>query len=409
MKESKERHLYLHCFSGASGDMILGALLDLEMVSIKELEGELDKLGLEGFRISAEKVRRRGMAGSRLIVEEKKESTPPLRTLKDLLKLLDESSLGEQLKNRAGHIFTRLARAEGKIHGVSPEEVHFHEIGALDTVVDVVGVLALLDMLKVEKITSSPLHLGSGFIQVQHGTLPLPAPATLELLRGAPVYSRGVEGEVVTPTGAALVSSLASSFGPLPTGRLLATGYGAGLKEMDHPNLIRALLLEEEIEGKEIKGGEIFQEEILVLEANLDDMNPEMYPPLMEKLFQGGAWDVSLIPLHMKKNRPGIMLQVLCSPPFLGRMQALIFRETSSLGLRVFKGDKYYLGRERVEVETPLGKAFVKVGYLGEEEVTWAPEHQDCLDISYREGRPLKEVYRLVEEAYRQQKKKGEE
>lgn len=413
MMKSKGRHLYFHCFSGASGDMILGALLDLAMVENRLLEKELDKLGLEGFKISGKRVRRRGMEGTRLVVEEKEGVSPPLRTLHDLLNILEESSLKEEIKKKAGYIFTRLARAEGKVHGVSAERVHFHEIGALDTLVDVVGTLILLDQLQVEKVTSSPLHLGSGFIQVQHGTLPLPAPATLELLQGVPIYSRGVEGELVTPTGAVLITSLASSFGPLPPGRLLAAGYGAGQKELDHPNLLRVLLLQEEADreggGGEGPEGNILRENILVLETNMDDMNPEMYPPLMEKLLQEGAWDVSLIPLHMKKNRPGVMLQVLCSPPLLGKMQEIIFRETSSLGLRVFKGDKYYLRRERVEVKTPLGKAFVKVGCLGEDEVNWAPEHQDCLEISRRTGRPLKEIYHLVEKAYWHQKKKGEE
>jgi len=408
-KSTGSKVLYLHCFSGVSGDMLLGALLDLELVPLKDLERELTKTGLKGYTLECEKTSKKGIAGTRFLVMENKEETPPLRNLSSLLEIVGSSSLEEDIKTNASQIFKKLAEAEARVHGVKVEEVHFHEIGAVDTVVDILGTLIMLKLMEVKTIISSPLHLGTGFIQGEHGTLPLPAPATLELLKGVPVYSRGVEGELATPTGAVLLSSLVSSFGPLPAGKIAASGYGAGTRDLEHPNLLRAVLLEESPADRqrpeqesETPPGEVSREKVLVVEANIDDMSPEVFPWVMDKLLQAGAWDVFFTPIHMKKNRPGIKLSFLCAPHLLDCLTAIVFRETSSLGLRVLKGDKYYLPRRRIEVETPLGKVGIKVGYLEGKINTWAPEYEDCFKIA-REGKvPLKDVYREAEKSFKE-------
>ncbi len=345
-----------------------------------------------------------------------------------MLEILNNSTLDSEIKEKAAQIFRTLAEAEAKIHGIPVEKVHFHEIGAVDTVVDIIGALILLKLLGVKKVFSSPLHLGSGFIQVEHGTLPLPAPAVLELLQGVPVYSLGVEGELVTPTGAAILTSLTSIYGALPPGKILASGYGAGSKDLDHPNLLRAVILEEIKEAaglkkalkEALKGnfslltGEIAlkndtndtvegtgAEDIVVVEVNIDDMNPEFFPHVMERLLENGAWDVYLTPIHMKKNRPGVKLTLLCKPSLLNRLAGLILRETSSLGLRVLKGHKYSLSRQNIDVKTPYGRVGIKVGYLDGEINTIAPEYKDCLKIAREHGLPLKKIYRMAEECFR--------
>ena len=405
-QEKPKRALYFHCFSGASGDMILGALLDTGLVDITILEAELKKLRLQGYVLKQEKVQRGGLSGTRVTVKEQGRDRHPLRTLPDLLKLTEESSLHNNIKEKASRVFHRLARAEAKVHGTTLEKVHFHEIGAVDTMVDVLGTLILLELMEVDIVTSSPLHLGSGFVRCEHGILPVPAPATTELLKGAPVYSRGVEGELVTPTGAALLTTLASSFGPLPPGKLLAVGYGAGGRELEHPNLLRALLVDEQKEEtlqdelQPLLGGEeitsLQRGEILSVETNIDDMNPEVFSHLVEKLFEAGAWDVTLTPLYMKKNRPATQLSVLCSPELFSQVARLIFTETTSIGLRVFRGEKYFLPRETRKVTTPYGQVRVKTGFLEGEMVTVSPEYEDCAEIARSQGTPLEKVYRAA-------------
>ena len=405
-QEKPKRALYFHCFSGASGDMILGALLDTGMVDITILEAELKKVQLQGYLLQQEKVQRGGLSGTRVTVKEQGRDCQPLRTLPDLLKLTEESSLHKNIKEMASKVFHRLASAEAKVHGTTLEKVHFHEIGAVDTMVDVLGTLILLELMEVDIVTSSPLHLGSGFVRCEHGILPVPAPATTELLKGVQVYSRGVEGELVTPTGAALLTTLASSFGPLPPGKLLAVGYGAGGRELEHPNLLRALLVDEQKEETPqdelqplLRGEEMAslqRGEILSVETNIDDMNPEVFSHLMEKLLEAGAWDVTLTPLYMKKNRPATQLSVLCSPELFSQVSRLIFTETTSLGLRVFRGRKYSLPRETRKVTTPYGQVRVKAGFLEGEMVTVSPEYEDCAEIARRQGVSLEKVYRAA-------------
>lgn len=430
MPERKSnKHVYFHCFSGISGDMILGALLDTGLVTLDDLQKELAKINLNGYSLVSEKTCRKMIAGTRLLVKENKNESPPLRTISSLLEILDNSSLDQDIKEKAAEIFWTLAGAEAKIHGLPVEKVHFHEIGAVDTVVDVVGCLVLLKLLGIKKVFSSPLHLGTGFIKIEHGTLPLPAPAVLELLRGVPVYTLGVKSELVTPTGAAILTCLTSSFGFLPPGTILASGYGAGSKELEHPNMLRAVILEDTAEENGIEigmqkilketsenkdlppaemiclnnstGMDTLEEDIIVVEANIDDMHPEFHPYVMEKLLENGAWDVYFTPIHMKKNRPGVKLTVLCRPSLLNSMKAVVFKETSSLGLRIFKGQKYSLSRRKVFVETPYGRVGIKIGYLNGKANTFAPEYEDCRIIARKEGLPLKEIYRIAEECFK--------
>ncbi|MDO9574138.1 MAG: nickel pincer cofactor biosynthesis protein LarC [Candidatus Contubernalis sp.] len=407
-KNNKNEHnkiIYFHCFSGVSGDMVLGALLDTGLTSIAYLKEELKKVPLKGYSLEQETVLRGGLSGTRFKVKEEGQAQP-LRTLQDLLKLVEESQLSEIIKEKGLAVFQNLARAEARVHGTTPEQVHFHEVGAVDTVVDVLGALILMEKIGISQIYSSPLHVGSGFVRCNHGLLPLPAPATVELLKGVPVYSRGVKGELTTPTGAALLTTLASGFGPLPAGKMLAVGYGAGSRELEHPNLLRVLLLEEEIKAGQPENlqqpgtedlGSLKKEEILSVETNIDDMNPEIFSFLLEKLFEAGAWDITLTPIYMKKNRPATRLSVLCPPELFPRVSQIIFTETSSLGLRVFRGEKYSLPRDIREVTTPYGPIRVKVGFLEGEAVTISPEYEDCARAARSQGVPLEQVYRAAQ------------
>ncbi len=380
-----EYTIYLHCFSGASGDMIIGALLDTGMVDVSYLKEELNKVGIKGYSIDVKKVTRGGISSTRFTVIDE-GVIQPMRTLPHLLKLVEESELSHWVKERAVDIFTNLAKAEAGVHDIPIEQVHFHEVGAVDTVVDVVGSLMLMEKMGVERIVSSKVHTGTGFVECEHGTLPVPAPATMELLKGMPVYSSGVESELVTPTGAAMVRTLSSSFGNIPDGDVVSVGYGAGYKELEHPNLLRAVLL------KEIKNDN--RSEIMILETNIDDMNPEVYSYLFEELFEAGALDVTITPIYMKKNRPAAKLSVLCRPELTDPLLDVIFKETSTFGVRILRGSRVCLDREIVEVETEFGYMKVKVGFKDGKPVTISPEYDDCAELAKKKGVALRDVYR---------------
>ncbi len=382
---SRDCTLYLHCFSGVSGDMIIGALLDSGIVDISYLEEELNKIKIKGYSIDVKKVTRGGISGTKFTVVDEGVNQP-MRTLPDLLKLVDESDLSQWTKERASEIFTNLAEAEAKVHDIPIDQVHFHEVGAVDTIVDVIGSLILIERMGIERILSSKIHTGTGFVECDHGTLPVPAPATMELLKDVPVYSMGVENELVTPTGAAFVKTLSSSFGSMPNGDVVSVGYGAGYKELEHPNLLRVVLF------KEIKNGK--SHEITILETNIDDMNPEVYSYLLERLFQTGALDVTLTPIYMKKNRPATKLTVLCRPELTEPLLDLIFKETSTFGVRILDGSRVCLGREIVKVETEYGDVDVKIGLKNGEPITISPEYDDCAELARRKGVALREVYR---------------
>jgi len=375
--------LYFDCFSGISGDMTLAALLDLGLPEDK-LRKELEKLGLENYSLEIHRGSRSGIAALSLEVRmgPKEERH---RHFSDIRRMIEGSSLEPGVKDSSLAIFQRLAEAEAKVHKKSLEEVHFHEVGAVDSIVDIVGTAVGINHFKPEVIYSSELPMGRGFVQCQHGRLPLPAPATLEILKGYPVQSVDLEGELVTPTGAAIIATLSAQARPFPSLSVQGIGYGMGKKEFpDRPNLLRLVLGE---------GTEIYQaDRAAVLESNIDDMNPEFYDFLMERLFQGGALDVSFSPVMMKKNRPGTLLRVIAEEKDAERLSEVILRESTTLGVRSYPVRRKKLPREILEVETRLGKVRVKVS--GDKR--FQPEYDDCRRIALEKGIPIQEVYREV-------------
>lgn len=385
------RILYIDAFSGASGDMFLGALLDMG-VPLESLETEVRKLPLERFRLVTVKEPRHGIHGTRLTVELH-ERIYAHRTMAQIRTVLQDTGLEPQVRDLALRVFERLAEAEGRVHGVAPEAVTFHEVGALDSVVDIVGAAAGIRWLSPDRVVSSALPLGRGFVRGGHGVLPVPAPATLEILKGVPVSEGGQEGELVTPTGAAIIREIAHEFGPLPAMKMEMLGYGVGQRELsDRPNLLRLILGEAD--------HVIFRED-WVLEANIDDMNPEFCEHLMETLMAQGALDVSWSPLIMKRGRPGVLLRVLAEPHLRDSMAEIILRESTSIGVRFLPILRRCLERRHEVAETPWGPVRIKVSYAGGEVFNALPEYQDCREIASRTGVPVKEVYHEALSIYR--------
>lgn len=386
---------YFDCFSGISGNMVLGALLDagLELDALREA---LAGLQISGYEIKARKVVRKHIAATLVDVETRELEVE--RHLGDILSILGESRLPEEVKKACGKIFTRLAEAEARVHGLDVEDIHFHELGGLDAIVDVVGSVAGLKLLGVEEVYSSPLHLGRGFVECAHGLLPVPAPATLELVKGVPTYGRDVEAELVTPTGAAIITTLARGFGPSPAMEVEAIGYGAGHRDLPIPNLLRVSI------GRALEPRERGYEEdvVTVVEANVDDMNPEFFEHAMAKLFDRGALDVFLTPIQMKKGRPAVKLSAIVREADLGGVLDVFFAETTTLGVRLYEARRRKLTRERIVIETKYGKVGVKVGKLGDAIKNISPEYEDCRRIALRLGIPLKEVYQEAERAARE-------
>ena len=379
------RILYFDCFSGISGDMALGALLDLG-IDVETWKKELDKLSLDKFEVRTTKRRKGILEGTDVEVISHDSTTH--RNLSRILEILEKSSLSPSVKQLSQKMFLKLGEAESRVHGIPLSEVHFHEIGAIDTIIDIVGTAIALELLKIDLVYSSPLPLGEGFIEFSHGTIPVPAPATLELLKGIPVYSQGVKGELVTPTGAVIVSTLAKDFGPLPLLKIEKVGYGVGKHDYGPLNWLRVFLGETCFEFEEDKN--------VVVEANIDDMNPQVYEYLQEKLFQKGALDVTMTPIIMKKSRPGILLSVLARPEREREIIDVIFRESTSIGVRTYQVEKRMAKREIQEIESPWGKVRVKVSRY-QEMVQITPEYEDCKRIAQREGIPLKAVIREIE------------
>jgi pyridinium-3,5-bisthiocarboxylic acid mononucleotide nickel chelatase len=377
---------YADCFSGVSGDMLLGALLHVgldEMV----LREELAKLGLGDFTLTVTAIQDHAITARKVSVSS--ERRQELRTLPDLLKILERSGINEAVCRRSAAVFRAIATAEAKVHDIAVEKVHFHEIGALDTVIDVVGAAIGLDILGIKKLVASPLPLGTGFVQCAHGRLPLPAPAVCELLRGVPIYGIQTEKELVTPTGAALITILADEFGPMPTMVIKATGYGAGTHTLpgNQPNLLRLII------GEARQMAE--PQTVRVIETHLDDWNSEGFPYLCEQLFAAGALDVSLTPLQMKKGRPGFCLQIICHPAHASALQELIFTETTTIGLRYREEHRQTLPREQVRVSSRWGEIAAKKVMTPQGERIY-PEYESCREIAERYHVPLPEVYRAV-------------
>lgn len=380
--------LYLDPFSGASGDMFLGLLVDLG-VDPEQIEAQLRSLPLDGWSLSWQREKRRGIEGCRALVgvDEEKQH----RSWREIDHMLVTSSLHAPVGELARRIFHRLAQAEGKVHGVPPEEVHFHEVGALDSIIDIVGVAAGLAALAPNRIVCGALPFATGMVLSAHGRYPLPAPATLELLRGWPHRPDASESELLTPTGAAIIAEVAS-FGPFPVMTLEQVGYGVGSRDPgDRPNLLRGCL------GR--VASTAGRDRVAVIETHLDDSTPELLGYLSERLLAAGALDVGYSPLQMKKNRPGVRLTVVAPPAEQERLARLILRESSAIGVRFCESERLKLRREAGVVMTALGEAVVKLIFEGEELLRISPEYESCRTLAAATERPLAEVYRLVEQA----------
>lgn len=473
--------IYLDCFAGISGDMVVGAFLDLGL-NPDALESGLKKMGLGNYHLNYQKVSKQFIratkfdvilesdhgarladvefqevdliatgkehpGGHPLPIQGTGESHSPIhpprethahthdghphphphphpghepshgageqRSVAEILQLISDSGLPPKVINTACDIFTRLGMAEAQVHGGPFEHVYLHEVGATDAIIDIAGMALGIELLGVDEVRASPLHLGSGFVKAAHGLLPIPAPATANLLKGIPVYSTEVKGELVTPTGAAFIASMVREFGPLPPMRINAIGYGAGSRDRDFPNVLRAYLGEtsepplpvpvapsqvnrtpyaEQHLSPEMASG-YHTSPAVVIEANLDDMQPQLFDPLLEHLLEADALDVTLTPAQMKKNRPGIRLQVLASPDSVDRLLHIIFTESTTIGVRTYDVQKRMLQREVITVQTKFGQVRVKLSRLGTQVVNISPEYEDCRRLAGLLGGSVKEVY----------------
>lgn len=368
--------------------MMLGALLDLGWEA-SELRKEAEKLKLSGWELEVEKVSKQGITGTQVRIRDE-ENKP--RSFEKLLETIEKSDLENKVKEKSQSILTRIGEAESGIHGIPLSETHLHELGGVDTLIDVVGTVSGMERLGIEKIYASKVHVGKGFIECAHAILPLPAPATLELLKDVPIYGGDVEGELTTPTGAAIISSLASGFGRIPSMVIKGIGYGAGQRDFPFPNLLRVFLGTAE----EISGDAYVENAAMVIEANIDDMNPEIYPYLMEKLLEAGAKDVYFIPMHMKKNRPGILLGAIAEEEFQ-KVVDVIFRETTTLGVRIHEVWRKKLAREEIWLPTKYGRVRAKLGILQGKVVNISPEYESCRELSQKSRVPLKDIYQEIQ------------
>ena len=385
--------LYLDTFSGISGDMMLGLLIDLG-VNQQQLEKELAVLPISGYQLQVEQEQRHGIEGCRVQVQC--DETHHHRSWSTIDTMLADSDLAPAVKATARGFFLRLGTAESKVHGIDINKVHFHEVGAVDAIVDLVGTAIGLHLLQIDKVVCSPLPLSRGMSQCTHGALPLPAPATVEILHGKPVYDSNNDKELVTPTGATIVAELAD-FGPLPAQKLGASGYGVGGWQLDdRPNLLRGILYE-------TASTTPAKEQVQLLESHIDDSTPEQLGNLLEQLFLAGALDAGYVPLQMKKNRPGNLLKVVCRPDQAAELANLIMHDSSAIGVRSSRCDRYSLERRSKTITTQLGAARVKLIYNDQKFLRLTPEYEDCRKLAQQSGQPLAQIYRLVEtSAYEQ-------
>ncbi len=377
---------YFDCFSGASGDMILGSLLDcgLDMTSLKK---ELDELGLGGFRLDVHQMIKKSIRATQAEVVVDDSAMVESRRLSGIKSLIKNCGLAQNIRHDALRIFQSLGEAEAFVHGVSIEDVHFHEVGAVDAIVDIVGSVIGLNLMGIQKIYCGPMNVGGGFVKTSHGILPAPAPATLELIKGLPSYSSGMYGELLTPTGAAILSTLCSGFGPAPEMKITSIGYGAGKMELETPNVLRLIIGEAE-DSPGLKSSE----PVAVMETNIDDMSPEIYDFVFEKAFNNGALDMSLTNIQMKKNRPGVQLQIICPVSVAQSLAELIFRETTSIGLRWRIENRMVADRKIDEVRTCFGVLRVKIAYRNGKIVNISPEYEDCRKLAVKNNVSIKQV-----------------
>jgi len=389
---------YFDCFSGISGDMTLGALVHAGC-PLDHLRASLQGLQVPGWQLTAEKVWKNGMAATH--VQVKTEDTQTHRSLSTILGIIDKSSLDAEIKARASAIFTRLGEAEAAVHDVPLEKIHFHEVGAVDAIVDVVGASIGFAALGIESFSCSPLNVGGGTARMAHGVLPVPAPATARLLLGKPTYSNGLQKELVTPTGAAIVATVCTHFGPQPPMKVSAIGYGAGTTDLEtQPNVLRIMI--GETAGKRVEG---HGGTIRVLEANLDDMSPQIFGYLMEKALAAGALDVFSTPIQMKKSRPGMLVTVLCLPEDEAKFREMLFAETTTIGVRSHLVERYALDREHVKVSTPFGEVRVKIARANGRVQQVSPEFDDCRKLAEEKNVPLHEVMEQALVRYAEQYK----
>ncbi|MCH8205062.1 MAG: nickel pincer cofactor biosynthesis protein LarC [Candidatus Hydrogenedentes bacterium] len=378
--------LYFDCFCGAAGDMIVGALIDVG-ADFETLRDALDTLGVEGYRVRAEKIKKHGTMATKFDVEIDAEHGQPHRHLHHIVEIIESGDLPAEVKEASLETFRRLAEAEAEVHGTTPEKIHFHEVGAVDSIVDIVATHLALHQLKPKRILSSALHVGSGTVKCAHGIMPVPAPATALLLRGIPSYGSDVDGELLTPTGAALIAQLAESFGPMPEMRVETIGSGSGTKDLpDRPNVLRVLLGE----TAEAASG---TETIVVVEANIDDMNPELLPPLISDLLEAGARDAFLTPILGKKGRPAHLITILVDEVELNSVTGVLFRGSTTLGLRMRREQRICLEREWKTAKTPWGAVRVKIGRFEGDTTSTSPEYEDCVRVASESGVSAREVY----------------
>ncbi|HEX5732720.1 MAG TPA: nickel pincer cofactor biosynthesis protein LarC [Blastocatellia bacterium] len=389
------RVLYFDCFAGVSGDMTIAALIDLG-IDVDSLKRQLSSLGLSGYQIRIDRVERSGIAATKFDVLV--DSSPqPARHLADIREIIARGNLSELARSRSIQAFERLAEAEARAHGTTIDKVHFHEVGAIDSIIDVVGAMIGVEMLGVDSFFSSSLRVGYGTVKAAHGLLPVPAPGTAEILRGAPIYAGQIEGEFVTPTGAAIVTTLCESFGPLPALSIERIGYGAGSRNPEgFPNALR--LVVGELSDQTASEPE---NAVVVIETNIDDMNPQVYEHVLRLAFKLGALDAFITPVQMKKSRPGVLLTILCEPALSPAVIDMLLAETTTLGVRYSEAKRRVLARTIETVETKYGSVRVKVARGGGRALHFQPEYEDCLRLAEAADVPLIEVQAAASAAYR--------
>jgi pyridinium-3,5-bisthiocarboxylic acid mononucleotide nickel chelatase len=420
------RVLYFDCFSGVAGDMVLGALLDAGL-PFESLKQALGSLALDDCEVSVRRVMRAGVSATKFVVQEATGDNGKgghrHRHLAGIFKLIDASALSPEGRDRAKALFQRLAEAEAAIHDMPIEKVHLHEVGAVDSIIDIVGAVYALDWFHADRIVCSPLNVGGGMVKSAHGTIPVPAPATVKLLGDAPIYSGEVQKELVTPTGALIVSSYATSFGPVPPMRVEQVGYGAGDNDFPStPNVLRVLIGESvgdvrlksdatsDASDARVPSGfsrtepgsraESAPSRVVVIECEIDDMNPQIFGLLMERLYAAGALEVFYIPVQMKKNRPGTLLTVVALPGLRPALSDIIFRESTTIGLRYSEVDRECLVREHATVETPVGTVRMKLAWREGKLVNAVPEFEDCAKLAAAHNLPVKDVQALAVNAW---------
>ncbi len=386
--------LYYDCFSGISGDMHLGAMIDLG-VEPDYLISRLGSLNLEGYRLEIRKDKRKGISGTLVdvvLTDGGKHGQKQHRNLKDISRIIRDSGLEKAVKERSLTMFNRLAEAEARVHDRHVDEIHFHEVGAIDSIIDIVGAAICIEYLKPDRVMASEVELGGGFVECEHGTFPVPAPATAEILTGVPVRSGAASYEATTPTGALILACNVDEFGPLKGLRITRTAYGIGHKDVEIPNVLRVFLAEEEVERISPVPGE----KAWILECNIDDMNPEMYDYVMDTLFGLGADDVFITPIIMKKARPASKLSVLCSGDRKEALNEALLMHTTSLGVRSHEVDKTILEREFTRVNTRYGEVTVKTAIYRGQKLKSKPEYEDCVRLAREHGVPVHRIYQEI-------------